>query len=138
MKHDLNELMRRWHEGGLTDEQLRDLTTQLSTAEGRKALRDDWFLEAALPEALRTSAVTRMAPPDSRAEVVARLFQLLVPRSLPLWSKCSLAALPFGLVAALVAIVLAAPPEGIVGQDPALIARFILESQLPPVSSHEP
>ena len=61
MNTHLDELINRWREGQLSDEELRRLTDALATQEGRAALRGDWFLEAALPEALRTSPVLKLA-----------------------------------------------------------------------------
>ena len=60
MNTHLNEILNRWREGTLSDEELRCLTEALDTPEGRAALRRDWFLEAALPEALRTSPVLKL------------------------------------------------------------------------------
>jgi hypothetical protein len=61
MNAHLDELINRWREGKLSDEELRRLTDALATQEGRAALRGDWFLEAALPEALRTTRVLKLA-----------------------------------------------------------------------------
>ncbi len=61
MNTNLDELINRWSEGKLSDEELRRLTDALATPEGRAALRGDWLLEAALPEALRTSPVLKLA-----------------------------------------------------------------------------
>jgi len=61
MNTHLDELINRWREGELSDEELRRLTDAIATPEGRAALRGDWFLEAALPEALRTSPVLKLA-----------------------------------------------------------------------------
>ena len=57
MKTDWEELLNKWREGNLSDEELRQLTEALGNREARVALREDWFLEAALPEALRASTV---------------------------------------------------------------------------------
>lgn len=61
MNTHLDELINRWREGRLTDEDLRRLTEALDTPEGRASLRADWFLEAALPEALRTSPLLKVS-----------------------------------------------------------------------------
>ena len=60
MNANPDELINRWREGSLSDEEMRQLTDTIATQEGRAALRGDWFLEAALPEALRTSPVLKM------------------------------------------------------------------------------
>jgi hypothetical protein len=65
MNTDLDKLIRRWREGTLTDEELHLLNETLSTTEGRAAMRDDCFLEAALPEALRTSHLLKVAEQPS-------------------------------------------------------------------------
>jgi hypothetical protein len=57
MNTHLDELISRWREDNLSDEEMRLLTEALDTAEGRAALRGDWFLEAALPKALSASAM---------------------------------------------------------------------------------
>ncbi len=57
MNDRLLELMDRWHAGTLAVDELHELTELLATAENRAALRSDWFLEAALPEALQTVGV---------------------------------------------------------------------------------
>lgn len=61
MNMHLDELMDRWREGQISDEELRRLTEALGTPEGRATLRGDWFLEAALPNALRTSPILKLA-----------------------------------------------------------------------------
>lgn len=61
MNTHLDELINRWREGRLSDEDLRRLTEALDTPEGRASLRANWFLEAALPEALRTSPLLRVS-----------------------------------------------------------------------------
>lgn len=66
MSTHLDELITRWREGRLSDEELRHLTETLDTAECRAALRDDWFLEAALPEALHTSHLLKVSEPLQR------------------------------------------------------------------------
>jgi ferric-dicitrate binding protein FerR (iron transport regulator) len=67
MNTDLDKLIRRWREGSLTEEELHHLNEALTTAEGRAAMRDDCFLEAALPEALRTSRLLKAEePPQTR------------------------------------------------------------------------
>lgn len=61
MKKNLDELIDGWREGTLSEEELRRLTQALSSPEARAALRDEWLLEAGLPEALKTQPVLRMA-----------------------------------------------------------------------------
>lgn len=71
MNTHLDELINRWREGKLSEEELCCLTEALDTPEGRAALRGDWFLDAALPEALRTSPVLKLAQeldPMARAQ----------------------------------------------------------------------
>ena len=61
MNTHLDELINQWREGRVSDEDLRRLTEALDTPEGRASLRADWFLEAALPEALRTSSLLKVS-----------------------------------------------------------------------------
>jgi len=61
MNTHLDEPINRWCDGKLSDEELRRLTDALATPEGRTALRGDWFLEAAIPEALRTTPLLKLA-----------------------------------------------------------------------------
>lgn len=60
MNTHLDELMNRWRENTLSDDDWRQLNDALSTQEGRAALRGEWFLDAALPEALRTSSLLQV------------------------------------------------------------------------------
>jgi len=55
--------MHRWREDSLTEEEMHRLNEALITPEGRAALRDDWFLEASLPGALRTRRLLKVAEP---------------------------------------------------------------------------
>jgi hypothetical protein len=64
MNPNLDELLHRWREGTLSDDEMRQLTDALASSEARAALRRDWFLEEALPEALKTAPLLEVAPPD--------------------------------------------------------------------------
>jgi hypothetical protein len=64
MKANLDELLHRWREGTLSDDEMRQLTDALASRDARAALRRDWFLEEALPEALKTAPLLEVAPPD--------------------------------------------------------------------------
>jgi ferric-dicitrate binding protein FerR (iron transport regulator) len=69
----IDELLRLWREGEISEEEMRELTARLATKEGRETLRQDWFLEAALPQALQTTTVAKMAPrPSLRRRLVGR------------------------------------------------------------------
>ena len=57
MNININELMHRWREGSLSEEQLRLLTAALGSKEGRSDLLAEWLLDAGLSEALQTAAV---------------------------------------------------------------------------------
>lgn len=65
MKPDSADLIHRWREGPLPPDELPRLNDLLATREGRAALRGEWFLDAALPEALRTAPVIALAPQPS-------------------------------------------------------------------------
>ncbi len=56
---NLDELLQRWREGRLNEAELAELTHHIGTPAGRKRLRQDWFLEATLPEALKTADLAR-------------------------------------------------------------------------------
>jgi len=56
-----DELIHRWREGNLSEEELHRLNEALTTPEDRAAMRGEWFLEASLPEALRTSRLLKVA-----------------------------------------------------------------------------
>jgi hypothetical protein len=64
MNPNLDELIHRWREGTLSDDEMRQLTEALASREARAALRRDWFLEEALPEALKTAPLLEVVPPD--------------------------------------------------------------------------
>ena len=64
MNPNLDELIHRWREGTLSDDEIGQLTDALASREARAALRRDWFLEEALPEALKTAPLLEVAPPD--------------------------------------------------------------------------
>lgn len=95
MKRDPADLIHRWREGNLSPDELLRLNELLATREGRAALRDEWFLDAALPEALRTVPVIALAPQPSW---LARLQAWFRPRedepllALRWWANASFAA----------------------------------------------
>jgi hypothetical protein len=101
MNPDLPTLLHRWHEGSLTAEEMSALTTLLAQPEARRALRQDWFLDAALPQALAASAVIVRTP---QASLFARLKAWFASEeefaigALQLWARTSFAALAVGLI----------------------------------------
>src|SRR4051812_3611795 len=99
---NFDDILYRWREGQLTDNELRQLDALLATEVNRRALRDEWFLDAALPEALRTAAVARLVPAPGWRERLAGYLARLGPQPLLLWSRCSLAAVPLGAAAVLI------------------------------------
>lgn len=62
MNDELSDMLHRWREGSLSAEEMRSLTELLAKPEARAALRRDWFLDAALPQALAASAVIVRTP----------------------------------------------------------------------------
>jgi len=144
MNIQLDELLRRWREGTISDEEMRQLTESLVTQEGREALRNDWFLEEVLPEALRTSPVLGML---SRPSLMARWTEWLrlktgatsyreeddVLFGLRLWARGSLAAVPLGMAVACVALWLAwqKPYADTSLSEPSFLAQCLLENDLP-------
>jgi len=66
---DINELIHRWREGTLSEEQLRRLTDALASKEARAALRAEWLLDAGLAEALRAAAVAALRETDAVQEM---------------------------------------------------------------------
>jgi hypothetical protein len=134
MNKELPELLRRFREDTLTPEDLARLNELLTRPEGREVLRNDWFLDAALPQSLAAAAVAVRVPQPSLA---ARLRAWLAwppaeepgLATLQLWSRASFAALAFGLVAAAWLVM---PPRGTMesDSDPAFIAQLMLQNQL--------
>ena len=146
MNPELQNLLRRWREGSLTTDEMRTLTAHLAKPEARKALRRDWFLEAALPEALAASAVIVRTPQPSLAAKlrgwIAGWLTAFAPRAsreedaalwaLRLWARTSFAALAVGLVTS---AWLAWPQREEIATEtdaePAYFAQLMLETQLP-------
>ena len=146
MNPELQNLLHRWREGSLTTDEMRSLTAHLAKPEGRAALRRDWFLEAALPEALAASAVIVRTPQPSLAAKlrgwIAGWLTACAPRAsheedaalwaLRLWARTSFAALAVGLVTS---AWLAWPQREEIATEtdaePAYLAQLMLETQLP-------
>ena len=146
MNDELQNLLHRWREGSLTADEMPTLTALLAKPEARQALRRDWFLEVALPEALAASAVIVRTPQPSLAAKlrgwIAGWLTAFAPRTsreedaalwaLRLWARTSFAALAVGLVTS---AWLAWPQREEIATetdaDPAYFAQLILETQLP-------
>jgi len=146
MNDELQELLHHWREGSLTADEMRTLTALLAKPEARQALRRDWFLEAALPEALAASAVIVRTPQPSLAAKlrgwIAGWLTACAPRAsheedaalwaLRLWARTSFAALAVGLVTS---AWLAWPQREEIATEtdtePAYFAQLMLETQLP-------
>jgi hypothetical protein len=73
MSTHLDELIHRWREGSLTEEELHHLNEALTTPEGRATMRGDWFLEASIPEALRTTRLLKAVEPPQTIKWAAWL-----------------------------------------------------------------
>jgi hypothetical protein len=146
MTPELQTLLHRWHEGSLTSDEMRTLTAHLAKPEARAALRRDWFLETALPQALAASSVIVRTPqPSLTARLrgwIASWLTLFATGdargeessifALRLWARASFAALAVGLITT---AWLAWPQrEEIAAEaasEPALIAQLMLETHLP-------
>ena len=146
MNDELQNLLHRWREGSLMADELHTLTALLAKPEARQALRRDWFLEAALPEALAASAVIVRTPQQSLAAKlrgwIAGWLTAFAPRAsreedaalwaLRLWARASFAALAVGLVTS---AWLACPQREEIATEtdaePAYFAQLMLETQLP-------
>jgi hypothetical protein len=146
MNDELQNLLHRWREGSLTADEMRTLTALLAKPEARQALLRDWFLEAALPEALAASAVIVRTPQPSLAAKlrgwIAGWLTACAPRAsreedaalwtLRLWARTSFAALAVGLVTS---AWLAWPQREEIATEtdaePAYFAQLMLETQLP-------
>lgn len=146
MNDELQNLLHRWREGSLTADEMPTLTALLAKPEARQALRRDWFLEAALPEALAASAVIVRTPQPSLAAKlrgwIAGWLTAFAPRAsreedaalcaLRLWARTSFAALAVGLVTS---AWLAWPQREEIATEtdaePAYFAQLMLETQLP-------
>ena len=108
MTPDLQNLLHRWREGSLTAEEMRTLTAELAKPEARAALRRDWFLDAALPQALAASSVIVRTPQPSLVARLSAWFTRLFKGdaheeafglgALQLWMRTSFAALAVGLI----------------------------------------
>ena len=64
---ELQTLLDHWREGALTEEEMRGLAKRLEAPEARQMIRQDWFLDAALPQSLAASDVLVRAPKPSFA-----------------------------------------------------------------------
>jgi hypothetical protein len=148
MNPELQNLLHRWREGSLTTDEMRSLTAHLAKPEGRAALRRDWFLEEALPQALAASAVIVRAPqPSLTARLrgwIASWFTLFAPGdareeessifALRLWARASFAALALGLITASWLVwpqreEFAADVDA--DSEPAFLAQIMIETHLP-------
>ena len=146
MNDELQNLLHRWREGSLTANEMCTLTALLAKPEARQALRRDWFLEAALPEALAASAVIVRTPQPSLAAKlrgwIAGWLTACAPRAsreedaalwaLRLWARTSFAALAVGLITS--AWLTWPQREEIATEtdaEPAYFAQLMLETQLP-------
>jgi hypothetical protein len=146
MNDELQNLLHRWREGSLTPDEKRTLTALLGNPEARQALRRDWFLDAALPQALAASAVIVRTPQPSMAaklsDWIAGWLTTFAPRApreedttlwaLRLWARASFAALALGLAAS--AWIAWPQQEEIAAEvdaEPAYFAQLMLETQLP-------
>lgn len=58
---NLDGLLDRWRHDEISDAELAELTSYLATREGRARLRQDWFLDASLPVALKAASAPRTA-----------------------------------------------------------------------------
>ncbi len=95
MNQTLEELLHLWHQGEISEEQLRRLTQLLETWQGRETLRRDWYFEAGIAESLRT-------PPPLELLEDARWEAGLVSRRRNAWFQWRpLTAAAAGLVAGL-------------------------------------
>lgn len=56
MNTETDRLLAAWREGTISGSELQTLLAVLETAEGRKTLVNDWFLEATIPDALRSAS----------------------------------------------------------------------------------
>ena len=108
MTPELQNLLHRWREDSLTTEEMRTLTAELAKPEARAALRRDWFLEAALPQALAASSVIVRTPQPSFVARLSGWFTQFFEGGereeassfgvLQLWMRTSIAALAVGLI----------------------------------------
>jgi hypothetical protein len=146
MNDELQNLLHRWREGSLTADEMPTLTALLAKPEARQALRRDWFLEVALPEALAASAVIVRTPQPSLAAKlrgwIAGWITAYAPCAsreedaalwaLRLWARTSFAALAVGLITS---AWLAWPQREEIATEtdaePTYLAQLMLETQLP-------
>jgi hypothetical protein len=121
MKPDLDILLQRWHDGELTPEEAEEFTLALEYPAARAHLREVWFLESSLLEALRAAPVRQTIPAGN--DLAEWLLQL--------WVNVSLRAVASAAVLVL-ALFLLKPGRDQVqdAPEPSYIAQMILQNQL--------
>jgi hypothetical protein len=121
MKPDLDQLLQRWHDGELPPAEAEELTRALDDPAARARLRETWFLESSLPEALRAAPVRQTVPGgNDLAEWLLRL-----------WAQVALRAVASAAVLVLSLMLLKPRRDQATDQpEPAYIAQLILQNQL--------
>ncbi|MBU6300722.1 MAG: hypothetical protein KGS60_04150 [Verrucomicrobia bacterium] len=123
-KPDLDRLLEAWQDGEPAEAEAGELTRALEDPEARARLRQIWFLESGLGEALRTAAVRQTAP------------RLVSPADsgvgwLQLWAGVALRTVGAAGVLALAVVVAGTGRNEVPDHaEPLFIARFILQNQL--------
>jgi hypothetical protein len=145
--HELAGLLHRWREDALAPAEMERFTAQLDDPQARAALGREWFLDAALPQALAASTVMQRAPSPSLAARcrawAARWFIGEPPEAgatllaLRWWARGAFAAVALAAAVAWVvwprsqaALPAASAGTDAAGAEPALIAGLLLEQQL--------
>lgn len=113
MNSHWDELLNRWRKGNLSTDDLRRLNDALATKEGRAALRSDWFLETALPEALRAAPLFHVPRVEALRKTSGRLGGGFLPRWLSWRPLVSAAAgIVFGTLCTSVVFAYVSPSLG--------------------------
>jgi hypothetical protein len=117
---ELQTLLDHWREGALTEEEMRGLAEQLEAPDARQMMRQDWFLDAALPQSLAASDVLVRAPKPSFAARCQAWLAGGLPRFMPtetstparnherpptLWERLALGTVPLAAAIAIACVV---------------------------------
>jgi hypothetical protein len=121
MKPGLDRLLQRWHDGELTPAEAEAFLLALDDPDARARLREAFFLESSLLEALRAAPVRQTIPAGN--DLTAWLLQL--------WVNVTLRAVAYAAVLVLVLMLFKPrPDQNPEEQEPAYIAQIILQNQL--------
>ncbi len=121
MKSDLDRLLQRWHDGEITPAEAEELVRAIDEPAARARLREVWFLESSLSEALRAAPVRQSFP--AGRDLAEWLLQL--------WVHVTFRAVASAAVLVLALMLLKPRRDPVPDQsEPAYLAQLILLNQL--------